>query len=221
MAPVIPANPQNRGGRAYGVMGPEKDGSSVYSLNNPCSMKTFGYWNSLMIKASVTLKALKVFSLLCHGCWNTIWFSIWYVSWNIRAYHMTWGGHLATIWIYHHAQKHGKGCVFQYWAGYRADPYEIMLFWDKRGSTFWCPEGWCKIWASRSYNLQNDRGRWSSESEVIFWSKLNLKGMWSEDHRTQTLVLKELNKGLIYFSYWIGVCFWEVVGKKGLNLVYI
>ncbi len=49
--------------------------------------------------------------------------------------------------------------------------------------------------------------------------------MWSEDHMTQTLVLKVLNKGSIYFSQWIGVYvyvyFWEAVSKKGLNLVYI
>ncbi len=45
--------------------------------------------------------------------------------------------------------------------------------------------------------------------------------MLSKDHSTQTAVLKELNKGSIYLSQWIGVCFLEVVGEKGLNLVYI
>ncbi len=43
--------------------------------------------------------------------------------------------------------------------------------------------------------------------------------VWRPQDRN--LVLKELNKGSIYFSQWIGISFWEVVGEKGLNLVYI
>ncbi len=49
-----------------------------------------------------------------------------------------------------------------YWPMFRVwNYYELILFWDKRG-TFLSSEMWYKNMGI-SHNLQNDRGRWSIE----------------------------------------------------------
>ncbi len=71
-------------------------------------------------------------------------------------------GHLALIWI-HHCLKNTRERVrfFQYQVDYHVYiRYELMLTWDKRGT-------FLILWSV--VQLQNDKGRGSSESNVIFW----------------------------------------------------
>ncbi len=57
--------------------------------------------------------------------------------------------------------------------------YELMLFWDKKDtfSMLWSVMDNMNI----SHNLQNDRGRWSSDSERWYFDKVEFtkKVIWT------------------------------------------
>ncbi len=73
-----------------------------------------------------------------------------------------------------------------------------------------------------SDNLHNDKedGAVNQRGNILIQVEFTMNVIWRPQDLDFSFESIQ-NDCSIYFSQWIGVRFWEVVGEKGLNLVYI